>query len=129
MHDATILLMEDHDALRRALAAGLQRAGFVVHQAASADQALQFFESGTAIDLVIADLVVPGRENDLLIARLRRAAAGMPVLYVSGYPRCHAVGLFDFPAEAAFLAKPFDLPQLLAAIEELMPELVPPGAA
>lgn len=129
MPDASILLMEDRAALRKALAVGLQRVGFHVYQAASAEEALQLFEAGTQPAVVIADLGVPGRENDLLIARLRRAAAGIPVLYVSGYPREHAEQMFDFPRSASFLPKPFDLPQLLEAIGRLRSDPVPPGAA
>lgn len=129
MTGISILLMEDHDALRTAMSRGLTRAGFLVREAATATDALELFAGGARVDLVVADLVVPGRDNNLLIARLRRAAAGIPVIYVSGYPREEAEQRFDFPAGAPFLTKPFELPQLVDAIRGLLPDPVPPGAA
>ena len=82
--------------------------------------------SGTP-DLVILDLRMPGIDGPQLLSMLRQnpKTRQAPVLIISGYPDDFR-GL-EQNATLAFLAKPFDLTQLLTAVCNIL-DLPPPEA-
>lgn len=82
---ARILLVEDEIFIRMDVAATLRKAGFEVIEAARADAALEFVESGEPIDLVFTDVQMPGTLDGLALAELVRARYPMlPILIGSG---------------------------------------------
>lgn len=120
MADKSILFVEDNEVLQSILARVLEQRGYRVTVAASAYESRDLFRAGLAVDLVIVDLSIPGRNDPDVIREVREMARGIPVLYISGYSKAEAHRRFDFPAEAAFLAKPFMNKQLLATVEALL---------
>ncbi len=56
---ATVLIVDDEPSVRRALRGFLERAGLAVAEADSADRALALLASGTAIDAVVSDVLMP----------------------------------------------------------------------
>jgi len=117
---ATILFIEDNDALREILAAALEQRGYSVVHATSAHEALDRLRASAAFDLLIVDLEIPGRDDHALIAENRRYAQGIPKLYISGFPLIDAQERYDFPSEASFLAKPFGVAEFLATVRALV---------
>jgi DNA-binding NtrC family response regulator len=55
----TILIVDDEPSMRRALRACFERAGFEVHEAASARDALAQVEQGPGADAVVSDVLMP----------------------------------------------------------------------
>ena len=79
-----ILLVEDDDAVRSALAHRLQRLAFAVTTAASGAEALQIVEQRT-FDLVLTDSVMPGISGPELVEHLRETRPELRIILMSGY--------------------------------------------
>lgn len=115
---ATILLVEDEDQLRRALALQLEHAGHRVVPAANADEALERFAEHTGINLLITDLVMPGSLNGPQLSReLRLRKPGLAVILISGYAQESTVHGNGANADDIRLTKPVGRSHLLQAIE------------
>jgi two-component system, response regulator PdtaR len=85
-----VLLVEDELFVRIDIAATLRHAGFQVIEAACADAAMEFIESGEPIDLVFTDIQTPGTLDGLALAeRVRAKYPLMPVLICSGNPESY----------------------------------------
>jgi PAS domain S-box-containing protein len=79
-----ILLVEDDDAVRSALAHRLQRLGFAVTSATNGPEALQVVEQRT-FDLVLTDSVMPGMSGPELIEHLHASRPELRIILMSGY--------------------------------------------
>jgi len=111
-----ILVAEDNDSVRSYLKLMLERAGFRVSLARSGDEAAA--KIGAMVrspDLLLTDVVMPGRTGPQLAADARVRFPDLPVLFMSGYAG-EAGEHADFIAEDA-LAKPFTDHELLDRIE------------
>jgi two-component system cell cycle sensor histidine kinase/response regulator CckA len=117
----TILLVEDEDGLRSLNARGLRSRGYTVIEAANGLEALESLgqEKGT-VDLVVSDVVMPEMDGPTMLMSMRQTNPDLKIIFVSGY----AEDAFEksLPAEQqfSFLAKPFTLSQLVAAVKETM---------
>jgi hypothetical protein len=110
----TVLLVEDEEAVRRLARLVLEKIGYTVLEAGSAEEALSLTaDSAHRVDLVLTDSVMPGMSGPELAQRLRTERSNLKVLFMSGYTDDAIVrhGLLD--AREAFLQKPFT-PDLLA---------------
>ncbi len=113
-----VLLIEDDVALRAALAAYLEAAGHRVSVAGDGDAGLAAVEQEPP-DLVVTDLIMPGREGIETLLALRRSHPGLPVIVMSGGGRLDAqahLGLAERLGAVATLTKPFRPALLLEAI-------------
>ena len=106
---STVLLVDDHDLVRRSVRLLLEREGFRVVEASSGTAALEAAAGVACIDLLLSDIVMEGMTGIELSHRLRVSHPGLPVLLMSGYP----VGSIDLPGGAPagthFIQKPFRL--------------------
>jgi two-component system cell cycle sensor histidine kinase/response regulator CckA len=82
----TILLVEDNLAVRGAARKILSETGYVVLEAGDGAEAIRVARDhvGT-IDLLLADIVMPGMHGRELARQLRSERQGMRALYMSGY--------------------------------------------
>jgi len=110
-----ILLVEDEEAVRRLTTQLLQAQGYEVVEAAGPSQALEL-AADTAIDLLATDITMPDMDGTELAARLRDRRPGLPVLFLSGYPRVASLDAALAPAQTSFLQKPYDLKELALAV-------------
>ena len=112
---ATILVVEDEEAVQNVLTRVLRSRGYRVHGAGSAEEAEEWLLSAAeAVDLLITDVVLPGRSGPELHERLGSIVPRLPVLFVSGYQPS------PLPAGAHFLQKPFSSSTLLGAVDEAL---------
>ncbi len=120
----TILLVEDEPFVREATCGILQHAGFRVLCTEGAQQAMQVYDDcqggiDLAIDLVMTDMVLPGRSGQQLGQDLQERSPEVVVLITSGYLNP------EYESEAPesrtyFLAKPYSRRTLLDKIETIL---------
>ena len=118
-HCHSVLLVDDHDDSREALAAVLHGNGFDVREAVSADDALGQLSEGLRPCLALLDLRMPDVDGWTLWERMRaepdETVARLPVVFVSGdleeQERARRLGVHDF------LAKPVEPDELVALVE------------
>ncbi len=104
----TILLVEDEDAVRKAATRILRAAGYVVHAAAGAREALHACaEIDGPVHLIIADIVMPHMSGPALVEQLRARLPGARVLFVTGYTDDEALRGGVLTPESDVLSKPF----------------------
>ncbi|MEM1023526.1 MAG: ATP-binding protein [Myxococcota bacterium] len=115
---ARILLVEDVDAVRALLSQTLTDAGYRVRTASSGDEARSLFEAHPSDDVLLTDVVMPGRlDGSMLAQSLRALRPDLPVVFLSGYSGNGAMEDFEFRPGDAHLSKPVSREDLLAAIE------------
>lgn len=111
-----IVVAEDNDSVRSYLKLMLERAGFRVSLARSGDEAAaQIGAMARSPDLLLTDVIMPGRTGPQLAADARVRFPDLPVLFMSGYTG-EAGEHSDFVAEDT-LSKPFTDHELLERIE------------
>jgi two-component system cell cycle sensor histidine kinase/response regulator CckA len=110
-----ILVAEDDPAIRAALERVLERAGYVATIVAHGDAACEAVDAA-AYDLVLLDVVMPGRSCADTLAHIRKARPDARVLLSSGYTADTNVADLLRDGKTAFLRKPYDPPALLRAI-------------
>ncbi|MGH8185660.1 MAG: response regulator [Steroidobacteraceae bacterium] len=117
----TILLVDDTDMVRRLARDVLSTAGYRVLEAGGADEAIQVAGNQLdPIDLLVTDVVMPGRNGIELADRLRTSRGDMPVLYISGYTDMAIVRDGLLSQDVAFLQKPFTPDDLLRKVRQVL---------
>jgi len=117
----TVLLVEDETDIREMLSFSLQRAGFEVVSAETAEQALEVLD-GPLPALVIIDWMLPGMSGVELARRLRRDALtkDIPTLMLTARGE-EADKLKSFDAGIDdYVTKPFSPRELIARIKALL---------
>jgi DNA-binding response OmpR family regulator len=119
-----VLVVEDHDVLATAIAAGLRREGMAVDLAVDGGDALGRID-GTRYDVVVLDRDLPGVHGDEVCRRITAGDSGSRVLMLTaaGTVRDKVDGL-GLGADD-YLAKPFDFAELVARIRALARRSVP----
>jgi DNA-binding NtrC family response regulator len=115
-----ILLVEDEPFVREATCSILQHAGFEVLPAEDAREAMKVYEEcGQMVDLVVTDMVLPGRTGQQLGQDLRQRSPEVAVLVTSGYGEA-AYETESPEAHMYFLAKPYSRRALVEKIETIL---------
>ena len=117
----TILLVEDNEMVRNVTQSLLQMQGYKVLSFAGGLEALSAVEKGgAAIDLLLADIVMPEIGGRDLWAKLRPANPKLRVLFTSGYSDASAEAHGAIEAGTDFIQKPFSVGGLAAKIREVL---------
>ena len=122
--DGLILVVDDDEAVREIISLGLQDAGYRVLEAEDGPRALALLEEGARLDFAVVDYSMPAMNGADLIRHLRAWNPDLPVLCVTGY--AGGADLKGVLAHNQILQKPFKRADLVARIEQLAPELMPP---
>src|SRR4051794_18536027 len=113
-----ILLVEDDVKLARALARGLRRHAYAVDHAADGEAALMH-AAVYDYDLVMLDVMLPGRDGLDVCAALRERGQAVPILMLTAREQVgDRIRGLDAGADD-YLAKPFDFGELLARMRAL----------
>jgi two-component system, cell cycle sensor histidine kinase and response regulator CckA len=116
----TILLVDDHEVVLRALHNYLEKRGYNVLEAHDGDEALLLAECFPAmIHVLVTDLVMARINGRELTRRLRPLRPEMQVIMMSGSPDEIMVQQ-ELTPHIPILAKPFLPKQLLAALEDVL---------
>ena len=116
--EVSILIVDDEEPIRRLLASYLS-ADYTCVTARHAEEAKKLL-AASSFNLVLTDMTMPGASGIELCEHINAAHPSTPVVIVSakvgelnfiGVKRCHAVD---------FIAKPFDLSQVLKTVQSAL---------
>ena len=114
-----VLVVEDDAAVRRGVVDALRAAGYDPHQCARGDAAVDA-ASACAASLVLLDVALPGCDGFTVLAQLRSARPGLPVIMLTARGdeddrvRGLRLGADDY------VVKPFSARELLARVEAVL---------
>jgi len=112
----SVLVVDDEPAMREMLVSLLEEEGIRARSAASADEALEVSREAE-FDAVVSDIRMPGRDGMALLAELREARPGTPVILMTAFGSIDSAvdamrsGAFDY------ITKPFKRGEVLASLE------------
>jgi CheY-like chemotaxis protein len=117
----TILVVDDEDIVRALVSRSLRDAGYRLLQASHGAAAIGLLEtSASDVDLVICDLVMPVLGGREVSDWIKQHCPGVPLLFISGYPRAYLEANDLFDPSVPMLRKPFLPSKLLESVEELL---------
>ena len=116
MTERRVLVVDDDRGVREALVVLLEWEGYAVEAAPDGPTALRLVAVRPP-DLVVSDVSMPRMDGFELLARIRADHPSLPVLLLSAAFRG------PLPEGVDFVAKPFDVDHLLAAVERLLDRL------
>jgi CheY-like chemotaxis protein len=114
---ASILIADDDASNREVLCYYLRRKGYDIHAVADGEQALAAVAQ-RQFSLVLLDVVMPGIDGLEALRRIRltHAARDLPVILFTGLDAPDALDTAGELGANAWLAKPYQLADLLAAV-------------
>ncbi len=114
-----ILVIEDDHAIRRGIADALDISGYAVLQASRGDTGLEQALKEN-YDLLLLDLVLPGRDGLVILEELRRVRPTTPVIILTARGEEHdRLRGFRLGADD-YVVKPFSVRELLARVEAVL---------
>lgn len=117
---ATILIVEDEPAVRRATSRLLARQGYRILVAEDGARAVELGRSHAGvIDVLLTDIVMPELSGHEVARALREARPDLRVAYLSGYSNDQEVARQVGMNLARFIRKPYDPDDLLRQVQEL----------
>jgi two-component system cell cycle sensor histidine kinase/response regulator CckA len=127
----TILIVDDHEAVRVSLGELLRLQGYNILLAADGQEALDIASnSDDPLDLLITDVILPKISGLKLAQKLHQEQSTLKVLFMSGYAE-NAVfeNSENAPENPCFIQKPCSLDELLQKIKFLLDENIDPSEA
>jgi DNA-binding NtrC family response regulator len=116
MNKRTILIIDDEEAQRNAIAGFLAKKGYDTQTAAGGAEGLELFND-SHMDIVLTDYRMPDVTGEEVLRRVREIDADIPVIVITAYGSIEsAVGLMRSGA-FDYVQKPVDLDELLLVIE------------
>jgi DNA-binding response OmpR family regulator len=118
----TILIVDDDAQIRRFLRVILAREGYTIEEAADGNAALKVFQRQPA-DLIIMDLIMPGKEGIETIIDLRKMNADVKIIAISGGGQMGSQTYLHFASglgAAVTMSKPIDTGELVATVKTLL---------
>jgi two-component system, response regulator PdtaR len=113
-----VLIVEDEFLLRMDAADFMEDAGFTVHQASNADEAIALLELHDDIRVVFTDINMPGSMDGLKLAHYVRGRwPPVKLILTSGHapPRDE-----DLPAGSGFFGKPYQLKRVADSLRAMI---------
>ena len=116
----TILVVDDDEAVLTIVSRMLERRGYTTYAVASGEAAEEILEREGEVDLIVADLRMPGISGAELVRRARARCPRVAAIYISGYAEEPASLLEGELEEEVVLEKPFGSEQLLKAVGDAL---------
>jgi DNA-binding response OmpR family regulator len=116
-----ILVIEDEEAIRALFTNLLEDAGYVVLAARDGAEARVHWEKhAESIELLIADLMLPGSSGFDLAQEFRHRRPGLKILFASGNPRDELLETTQVIRGSRMMMKPFAMKQLLEVVADMV---------
>ncbi|AFJ87425.1 TPA: response regulator [Burkholderia vietnamiensis] len=117
----TILIVEDDADVRLTVVDMLAQLGYKVLSASDGEAALRILDSGTPIDLLFTDVIMPGHiKGGELARRAAQRTPPLPVLFTSGYTRDEIFHSGRLDPGVMLLGKPYRRDELAARIRSVL---------
>ena len=115
-----VLVVDDEPQLRRALERALKLEGYDVEMAADGEEALGAVGSGSPVDAIVLDVLMPKRDGLEVARELRARGDRTPILMLTARDAVQdRVDGLDAGADD-YVVKPFALEELLARLRALL---------
>lgn len=114
-----ILVVDDEEMIRDLLSSALAQEDYICHQAANVDEAFVIL-GVQSVDLVISDIMMPGRSGVELLRDLKKINPDIAVLMITGLSdmntamECIHLGADDY------ISKPFGISRVLLTVKNLI---------
>jgi len=117
----SVLLVEDETSIRALVRDVLSTHGHHVTEAANGSEALSLLATDHPFDLLVTDVGLTGTLNGRQVADAgRQSRPSMPVLFITGYAACAAVGGEHLEPGMEILTKPFAAAELERRVDRLL---------
>jgi len=113
----TVLVIDDDVGFAEGLAACLRSRNYRTFVEANGDAALVTMVA-RGVDVALCDIVMPGLLGPGFMQKAQSVRANLPVIFMSTLPEERVQRMFD--GYAAYLRKPFAIPELIATIEHVL---------
>ncbi len=117
---ATVLVVDDEEAVRNAARAILEESGYRVVEAVDGPAGVGALARTGPVAAVLLDLTMPGWTGAETLRRLKEARPGVPVIASSGFPEAEVAAEFPPGEVVGFLAKPYRAEVLLGAVRRAL---------
>jgi CheY-like chemotaxis protein len=117
-----ILVVDDDVQVRLVIRKILERPDYVVHEASDGDEASRFLQEASP-DLMITDLIMPGKEGLELIQEVRRNHPFAGIIAISGMTKSDPefnLKMAQALGANCILAKPFTYQMFIGAVENVL---------
>ncbi len=119
--EAAIMVVEDQDLIRQAVAKMLRKEGFEVIEAANGTTAIDLLRAnGHRIDAILLDMNIPGLSSREVVAEASRVRADLKVILTSAYSEQMVMATMSSPLIRGFIRKPFRLGDLLQTFRNVL---------
>lgn len=123
---AHILIAEDDDSMRGFLTLALEKAGHRVTPCADGLAAYKAAEDfGASVDLLLADIVMPGMDGIELSQRVSKLYPHVKILFITGFSAVAMDAGLARNDNAKVLSKPFHLNDLVKQVNEILAKSTP----
>jgi len=117
----TILVVDDDDLVRCVAESLLSRSlGYRVHMCADAPSALRLLQTGTQVDMVFTDVMMPGMNGHEFARQLRMQWPHLKILFTSGFTEHSIVHEGQLDAGFNLLPKPYPLNELARKVRAVL---------
>jgi two-component system cell cycle sensor histidine kinase/response regulator CckA len=122
---STILIADDDEMDRKQLQIILKQANFRVITAKNGDEAIETFSRHPEkIDLLILDVIMPGKDGRVVFEEVMKINPAMPVIMLSGFSREYVRSYLP-SGSWRFIQKPFEPDQVLNIARRLLDQKAP----
>jgi CheY-like chemotaxis protein len=119
--EGTVLVVEDEDVLRTAVAKMLRGIGAGVFEAANGGTAIDLLRNrGSQIEAMLLDLTIPGPSSQEVLLEAAQCQPDLKVILTSAYSKEMAAASMDSPIVRSFLRKPFSLRDLAQTLRNVL---------
>ncbi len=116
--EGVVLLVEDEAPVRAFASRALRMRGYIVLEAANAEEALRLLEDPAVdVDIFVTDVVMPGMDGPSWVRKALEQRPNVKVVFVSGYAEDSFADTRLRIANSVFLPKPFSLNDLTAIVQ------------
>ncbi len=117
----TVLVLEDDADVRAVTVGFLDQLGYQVLEAGCAETALEQIEQDQKIDMLVADIILPGDKDGRDLAdKARGLLPSLKVLYISGFTKDAMVHHGRLEGHEHLLAKPFSHEEFGVKIRQIL---------
>lgn len=117
-----ILIVDDDDLVRETICEVVSGFNYDVTEAGSGAEALKKLDGGRLPDLVITDIIMPGKSGLEIIAEIRKNFPAVKIIAISGGGGPKAGDILSLARELGsdrVISKPIDIAELRKALTEL----------